>query len=293
MPRPRMRMIRHESPLMRFEIAFSQPSPELRGFVAEYVGWIDRSPTRGSMRELPSANIPLIIYFDARVRHYHLMQQSHWAEHSAFTAGLHDIPTLVESTGPGGGIQVNFTVLGARLFLARPLNDLTNLTVDLSDVLGAEASRLTAELADAPEWQERFAILDREISFRIHRAHHPAAAITWAWERLVRTGGRISISDLRKYIGWSERHFARQFREEVGLTPKAFARVVRFNHAVRKLTNGQPRLVDVALDCGYYDQAHFARDFRALSGVTPSELLASRQPEDSQFVFFSGPVNKS
>src|SRR5262245_28416599 len=73
------------------------------------------------------------------------------------------------------------TVMGARLFFGRPLNDLTNLTVDLSDVLGAEAGRLASELADTSRGEDRFAILDREIAVRVQRGRQPAAAITWAW----------------------------------------------------------------------------------------------------------------
>jgi AraC-like DNA-binding protein len=85
-------------------------------------------------------------------------------------------------------------------------------------------------------------------------------------------------------VGWSERHFAVQFREQVGVAPKAFARILRFARAVRLLTSDRaPDLADLALACGYYDQAHFARDFRAFAGTTPTALLESRFPAHSGF----------
>ncbi len=258
---------------MQFELAFARPPASLGGIAREYVGWIDRSQAPVCLREVPSGNIPLIIYF-----------QGHVDGREAFIAGLHESATIVRSCGPASGVQANLTALGARLLFNRPLVDFTNHVVSLDEVFGASVRRLQAELHDAGTWEARFAVLDREIMSRLVTAERPPDEIAWAWGQLTRTRGQATIGVLAKKVGWSERHFARQFNHHIGMTPKVFARVLRFGRAVRCLKReGEARLADVALDCGYYDQAHFTRDFREFAGVSPTELLARRRPAESGF----------
>lgn len=85
------------------------------------------------------------------------------------------------------------------------------------------------------------------------------------------------MSETARQIGWSERRFSQVFREEVGLAPKVWCRIQRFQRAVRQLHNGTDiRWAELALDCGYYDQSHFANEFRAFSGVDVTTYTARR-----------------
>lgn len=283
MQQTRVRLLRHQSSQMEFELAFAPAAAALRPYVRQYVGWFERSTTAVCRRELPSGQVPLIINFSSRIRERKATSDE-WNEYGTFTAGLHEAFTLVNATGPSHGMQVNFTAIGARLFYDRPLADFTNRTVDLADVLGRSADLLIARLYDATSWETRFAILDEEIGSRIGSARQLARPVTWAWQQLMKSGGCARITDLVREIGWSERHFSVRFKDDVGLTPKVFARILRFNHAVRALADNHAlTLADVAQSCGYFDQAHFTRDFRTFSGITPSALLDSRFPEHAGF----------
>ena len=90
------------------------------------------------------------------------------------------------------------------------------------------------------------------------------------------------MASLAREIGWSPRYLGSRLQAETGLTPKAAARVVRFDRARRLLqrwsasTAGGPPpvLADLAAGCGYYDQAHLAREFRAFAGCPPTQWLA-------------------
>jgi AraC-like DNA-binding protein len=103
-------------------------------------------------------------------------------------------------------------------------------------------------------------------------------AIAWAAGRIEQSGGAVSIAELRQQTGLSKTRLAEAFREQIGLAPKVYSRVVRFRSAAALLQKGAEPLVEVALAAGYYDQPHMNAEFRDLSGLSPTEFLAARYP---------------
>ncbi len=136
-----------------------------------------------------------------------------------------------------------------------------------------------ARVWDADYWQRRFAVLDEAIAARLNRAPRPPSELAWAWGRMRSSAGRIAVSALADELGWSHRRLIARFREGIGLAPKTLGRVLRFERVSHVLQHVEgPRLAEVALECGYYDQAHLNRDFRQFAGTTPGEYLARRLP---------------
>ena len=281
----RTEVIRHESALGSWEYALGRPHPSLRPHVKDrYYGWMEDVAVPICRREVPTEEVPIIINFGAPFRLFDQVDPSRWTDYRSFTTGAYDAHVLVGSTGPSAGIQVNLSILGARLFLGNPLREMTNRAVALEDLLGGEARWLTERLFEAPSWDARFAILDRFLARRLMSGAAPPASVVCAWHRLVASGGRVAIGAIVDEVGFSQRHLIAQFRQELGLTPKMLARVLRFGRAVRIIKEGGAvTLTEIALDCGYYDQAHFSRDFRAFAGVTPTELIASQLPDRGGF----------
>jgi AraC-like DNA-binding protein len=252
------------------------PHRSVRPHVRRYVGWWEHRTTPLYRRELPSAEVPLIISFGAPIRLFDVADRTKSTELGSFATGAYDAHVVVEAIGSQGGIQIDFTILGMRLFLGRPLADLTNRGIALEDIFGSDARRLTSELHDIPTWEARFDLLDREIASRISAARRPASEVMCTWKRIVESSGLVTVRALVDETGWSQKHLISQFREHIGLAPKMFARVMRFGSAVDRLRRKEhASLTELALDCGYYDQAHFDRDFRAFAGVTPTELLST------------------
>src|SRR5262245_44807602 len=275
---PPTRVVRHESPMGRWEMALRKPHPALRPHCLLYCGWFEHMATTLVRRELPTDEIPLIINFGPPLRVWEAGESERYADLGSFATGAYDAFVRVRSEGPSGGVQVNFTILGARLFLGRPLGELRNRSIPLEDLIGSFAAELRERLREAPGWDDRFDLLDRVIGARLEAAARPSASVLCTWQRLVESGGLAAIGDVVSETGWSQKHLIARFKHEIGLAPKTMARVLRFGQAAAALRAGG-RMADIAADCGYYDQAHFSRDFREFAGVTPGELLASVLPD--------------
>jgi AraC-like DNA-binding protein len=145
----------------------------------------------------------------------------------------------------------------------------------------AAAGELAERLYEAPGWGARLDLLERAIARRVLAAPPLPAALEWGWRRLLESDGAVPIGALAEELGWSRRHLAATFREQLGLPPKTIARLLRFERAAERLRRQDPvDLGRLALDCGYYDHAHLDRDFREFSGATPSEYRRVTSVQD-------------
>ena len=260
------------------------PAEPLRPYVAAYTGYRQRGVPPARHRGLPSPYLTLIFTLDEPLTIMaHPDPRQPPGEYGALLGGLHSVPALITHAGAQSGIQVALRPLGARALLGLPAGELAALDLPAEAVLGGVCAELRDRVRCAAGWPERFAVLDEILLRRasLSWAADPAVApeVSWAWHELLREGGATRVSELAAGTGWSERHLTSRFRTEIGLAPKAAARVIRFDRArkllVRKLTaGGDYLLADLAADCGYFDQAHLAREFRALAGCPPSQWLA-------------------
>ncbi len=173
-----------------------------------------------------------------------------------------------------------------RHLLGRPIEDLTNRAVAVTDLFGPHAADLRERLREAPSWDARFAMIEAFVVPRVLGHTTLPAGVRCAWERLLGSGGRVAIGDLVDDTGWSQKHLIARFRHEIGLPPKLFARVLRFSRAIQAIRGGTARgLGDLAVQCGYYDQAHFTRDVREFTQTTPGALVASLLPDGGGFLY--------
>lgn len=278
METPDTHRVPHHAQLGPWEMVIRAPDVRLRTHVTAYHGYVEQGPGLVQRREVASSDVVLVINFGPAWRLRPAAEPAPVAVHS-FIAGVADAYTLSESTGPAYCLQVTFTPLGAYQFFGVPMDELANRVIPFDDLAGPLGRELPERLYAAATWEARFALLDALLAARFAEARSPSPAVARAWQLLTATHGQIEIGTLAEEIGWSRKHLNLRLREQIGLSPKALARVLRFQRAIHLLERAPGgSLTDVAYECGYYDQAHFIRDFRVFAGATPGTFLGRQVP---------------
>jgi AraC-like DNA-binding protein len=236
------------------------PAAPLAGRVTSYYGFEVETPEPVRQREGPGTDVVVILTFE-----------QHWLidgeRRTSFIGGLHDRQVTTEHPGRSLGMQIDLDPLAAHALFGTPLHELAHRTVPLEETLGPF---LVERLAGAQDWSARFALLDDVLAPRLADAC-PSPEIAWAWRRLRATHGRVPIGELATELGWSRKRIVARFRDEIGLPPKAVARLLRFERA-RDLA-GTMSWGELAFDCGFSDQSHLIAEFRRITGRTPETFL--------------------
>lgn len=273
---PPTQVIRDRSGFGSWEIATRAPHPRLAAFVLGYLGFKSRIELPRE-RHLPSGEAELLINLGSPYRVMDPGDGAGWSTYrSAAVIGVHDHPVISAETGAQNVLVLRLRPPGAHILFDAPMHELANRFIEFEEVNPGLARDLPSRLYDARDWETRFAIMDCVIARRAERNRPQASRTAWAWRKLDESAGAISIGSLASESGCSPKHLIAQFREYVGLPPKTAARVLRFNRALKIIERGGALdWAQIALACGYYDQAHFIRDFRVFARCTPAELANS------------------
>ena len=180
---------------------------------------------------------------------------------------------LLQPSGPAAVMGVRFKPGGAYRFLTLPLDLLTDKTIATEDVWGPGARYLEEAVLSARTDAERTRLVEGFLLQRLLISARPRfdAAIT----HIISSRGRMRMGQLADSIGCSRRQLEREFRARAGLSPKALARIIRFQNLLRLVGEGELReWASLALESGYADQPHMVREFREFSGQSPTERQA-------------------
>jgi AraC-like DNA-binding protein len=170
----------------------------------------------------------------------------------------------------GAVVGVSFRPGAAAAVLGVSMAELADRHVALDAIWGSRALDIQHQLLSAVGPKQAFQVLEQSLSTRIHRPLllHPAVA-----QALLPHHAALSapVARMQQASGYSPRHFIALFRFAVGLTPKHYHRIQRFNSVLRGIAAQEGGLGDVAAAAGYSDQAHLHREFREFAGVTPTQ----------------------
>jgi AraC-like DNA-binding protein len=169
-----------------------------------------------------------------------------------------------------------------RLLGGAPLGEFTDAAVDAEAVLGRDMAERLQQLMDAARYQKMLAVVDAYLFDKFQRCQRRPESIDKLGPLLQARHGPGGLEYLASQACLSFRQFERKFRERMGISPKLFVRIQRFNRAL-DAKEKHPALdwLTIALICGYADYQHMVKDFRQFAGTTPVGLLqaAAQAPE--------------
>jgi AraC-like DNA-binding protein len=254
---------------------FPEPFDPLAA-VLDGVWYFDGVTALARERHLPTGRYEAIVQFDTPHRP---VEGEPGIERyaSACIAGLQLGPRVIEA--PAGRVRVlgiRLTPSGAYAVLGHALEALNERTCALRDVVGMEGTELEARLHAQHTGEARVALAVAWVRNRLAVAPPAHAAIAWS-ARSLEADATHSIAELHEQSGLGRGAFVRLFREQIGTTPKRFARLIRVREAAGMMKRGGAPLGRIAQDAGFYDQAHLSTEFRELTGLAPSDFLRSLQ----------------
>jgi AraC-like DNA-binding protein len=228
---------------------------------------------------LPSGAMQLLINLcDDEIRVYGKVQHEQGQRLRGIAlCGMYSEPFVIDSVSQSAMMGVCFKPEGAFPFLPLPASELLNLHISVEDVWGDRADRLYERLLGAPTPATKLYVLEQALMAQLYDAREGNPAISAAVRAIQQAECVPSMREISESLGMSHKHFIHLFKQQVGLSPKIYARLQRFQTALKSMNNGgMLSWSELALSAGYFDQAHFIHDFREFAGVTPMTYAEQR-----------------
>lgn len=246
-----------------------QPRTELRDFIecfwmAQFKGALLSKPVK--RRILPDGCVDIIFDF-----------KSSRQNHPAYLVGTMSRPLLVTLFGETDVLGIRFRPGAIRSFIKFIAAECTDDSAELNCFWGNSGSELWQMLAEISSTETRIAFLENYLLKTFGWALKLDPYIRHCVRRMQISRGNILMSTLEKETGLSARQIERIFARDVGLSPKAFARVIRFRNVIERATRIEKTdWSKIALENGYADQSHLIREFKKFADLTPSEFVSEQ-----------------
>jgi AraC-like DNA-binding protein len=259
-----------------------QPQPELAPFIQSL--WYCREPNapRGRQVVLPSGHMQIVMSLadhltDCANRLCAPVQPQSFA----VLVGMFSRYQVIDTADLAHLIGIVFRPGGTTPFFSAGTSLFTNLETALEDVWGPCARALRERLQEQPTPHTKLDALETVLMERLHLSRSPVLhpLVEYAIATLNAAPAATTVAELSRTAGISQRRLTQLFAERVGVSPKLYSRIQRFQRAVQMLHRGvEVPWAELALSCGYYDQSHFSNDFRAFSGISPTTYSAAIRP---------------
>ena len=223
-------------------------------------------------RFLPTGDVEILIDFHDTPQYIYDNEslKEIQACHHVWASGLRTEPITIPSGSGSSMMVIAFKKGMAAPFFPFPMDEIRDSVVDADLVWGSDFGYLRERLLATKDIDSRFRMAEKFLLKKFRSKLDLNPCIEYAMSEMTERPDAISISRMNERIGYSQKHFTEMFRRAVGVTPKAYVKIMRFQKAV-KIIDAVSSIEwgTIAQDCGFYDQSHFINDFKHFSGFTP------------------------
>jgi AraC-like DNA-binding protein len=190
--------------------------------------------------------------------------------HHVWASGVRTEPITIPAGNKSEMMVISFKKGKAASFFPFPMEEIADSVVDADLVWGADFGLLRERLLATKNIDLRFRIIEDFLLREYQSQMKIDACVSFAISEMTDRPDALNIARMNAKIGYSQKHFTQMFRRAVGVTPKSYLKIMRFQKAVRTIDEKpDPDWGHIALECGFYDQSHFINDFKRFSGFTP------------------------
>ncbi len=248
------------------------PSFPLNQFVESFIYYRDYNPVHSVDRFLPDGNVNIVIDLTDYPKYIYDNEtlKEIQACRKVWFSGIRNRYITIPSGRDSEMFVINFHRGKAYPFVEMPLNELTDSVVDGELVLSNEIMHAREMILEASSIFEKFYAVEKFLLAKFCGKLIVNPFIEFAVDKIVESPNKMSIAQISNKVGYSQKHLIKLFKDNVGVTPKEFLKIIRFQKAIEEIAAAKEiEWTSIANECGYYDQAHFINDFKIFSGFTP------------------------
>lgn len=255
------------------------PNAPLSRFVQSFIYFSEFSSPHLVERFLPDGNLELIISLDDEPEHVYHNESLREIQtcRKGWASGLRTRPISIPAGSGTTKLIVIFRAGMAHPFFPVPMSEISDIVVDADMLWGNEFGILRERILEESDVKRKFAVTEEFLTGMLGSETELNPCVEFAVRGIGGDPSGTRLAKLSDRIGYSQKHLITMFKKNVGTTPKAYLRVMRFQKAVAEIeSRADYDWTEIALESGFYDQAHFINDFRELSGFTPGEYVTKK-----------------
>jgi AraC-like DNA-binding protein len=255
------------------------PRFPLDRFVDHFIYYEGYNPEHSIDRFLPDGNTEIIIDFDDGPQYIYDNEtlKEIQACHHVWASGVRTEYISIPSGKQAAMFVISFKKGMAYPFFPLPMNEMSDRVVDADLLWGSDFAFLRERLLEINEIHLKFQAVEIFLLKHFQGRFVLNPAVEYALAEIIHRPDQINLARMNQNLGYSQKHFISMFKRQVGIAPKAYLKIIRFQKAISEIEERKEvNWTDISQDCGFYDQAHFINDFKFFSGFTPEEYVGRK-----------------